>query len=189
MNAILEKVKNLFTNYEDEDYVSDLIIEDDEFEDMNYAEDLDSQYEMKTFTEEVSGLENINDVKERKLVPRKVNVADMEPRLVNFDEMNTQKIVLVRPDSLEDGQVVANQIKAGKICVVNCEETDSRLAQRILDFLTGSTYSLGGAVSAISDLIFVVSPFNVMVTEETDDSRLMRDYHDARDVKSVLSSL
>lgn len=190
MTNVFGKIKDLFTNYDDEDYVSNLIVEDDEYEEYlneknNDDEDLDEAvYSMRTFTENIS---TRNTAKRDKQEVKSMRNAE-EPRLVNFKDVNTNKVVIIKPRSLEDGQTVANQLKAGRITVVNFEETDGRLAQRVIDFLTGSAFSLGGTVSPISDLIFMVSPLNITVSDNLDTNVYDedRDYSNLRNLVSGL---
>lgn len=215
----IESIKDLFSNYEDEDYVSNLIVEDDEYydyddEDDDYVVNNQFQYEessrsnnaygdelnmntssndmysMKIFTEPAS--EFINSKKNDLYKDNRKEASTMnnqEPRLVNFKDVNSQKMLVIRPNSLEEGQEVAAQIRAGKICVVNFEDTDSRLAQRIIDFLTGAAYSLGGTVSPISSLIFVVAPLNVAVSEGSGDSSRYEENRDYSDLRRVVNGL
>lgn len=215
----IESIKDLFSNYEDEDYVSNLIVEDDEYydydeEDDDYVVNDQFQYEessrsnnayedelnmntssndmysMKIFTEPASDFINSrkNDLyKDNRKEASTMN--NQEPRLVNFKDVNSQKMLVIRPNSLEEGQEVAAQIRAGKICVVNFEDTDSRLAQRIIDFLTGAAYSLGGTVSPISSLIFVVAPLNVAVSEGSGDSSRYEENRDYSDLRRVVNGL
>ena len=215
----IESIKDLFSNYEDEDYVSNLIVEDDEYYDYDdedddyvvknqfqyeessrsnnaYEDELNmntssnDMYSMKIFTEPASDFINSrkNDLnKDNRKEASTMN--NQEPRLVNFKDVNSQKMLVIRPNSLEEGQEVAAQIRAGKICVVNFEDTDSRLAQRIIDFLTGAAYSLGGTVSPISSLIFVVAPLNVAVSEGSGDSSRYEENRDYSDLRRVVNGL
>ncbi len=217
----IESIKDLFSNYEDEDYVSNLIVEDDEYyeyddesddydyitnnqfeydepsrtknaymDELNINTSSNDMYSMKIFTEPASEIINSrkNDFnKENRKEASAMN--NQEPRLVNFKDVNSQKMLVIRPNSLEEGQEVAAQIRAGKICVVNFEDTDSRLAQRIIDFLTGAAYSLGGTVSPISSLIFVVAPLNVAVSEGSGDSSRYDENRDYSDLRRVVNGL
>lgn len=192
--GMLDTLKDLFTNYEDEDYVSDYIIDNDEDIDDNFA-DTDEKiqdYSMKTFTEPASRANMGNWSKANNKEVKMMENANT-PRLVNFNDVNSQRVVIIKPLSLEDGQAVAKEIRAGRICIVNFEDTDTRLAQRIIDFLTGSTYSLGGSVSPVSSLIFVVAPLNVTVSENTeeDDEKFNTNssFNDYSDLKKVVNGL
>lgn len=199
MGALLEKVKDLFTEYDDEDYQSDYIIDDDEYmdyldnyyneddnsyEEDNYEDNHDDEYQFKTFTESATDLSK-NYKKTNNKGANNMNYMDGEPRSINFNDMNAQKVVIVHPESLEAGQEIANNLKAGRICIVNFEQTDERLAQRIIDFLTGSAYSLGGKITAVSQLIFVVAPLNVSVSEASAQSK-KRDYSELKKIVNGL---
>lgn len=186
MPTIIERVKNLFTTYDDEDYVSDLILDDESallYENEEVQEDYQdmkkSNYEMQTFFEPVRN----EKITRNRVEDRNMSNYDNEPRLVNFKDMNTNRVVMFSPSSLEDGQAVANQLKAGRICIVNFENTDGRLAQRVIDFLTGAAHSLGGAVSPISNLIFMVTPLNISISDGFDEDRSV--YNEDRDYTSL----
>ncbi len=186
MPTIIERVKNLFTTYDDEDYVSDLILDDESallYENEEVQEDYQdmkkSNYEMQTFFEPVRN----EKITRNRVEDRNMSNYDNEPRLVNFKDMNTNRVVMFSPSSLEDGQAVANQLKAGRICIVNFENTDGRLAQRVIDFLTGAAHSLGGAVSPISNLIFMVTPLNISISDGFDEDRSV--YNEDKDYTSL----
>lgn len=186
MPTIIERVKNLFTTYDDEDYVSDLILDDESallYENEEVQEDYQdmkkSNYEMQTFFEPVRN----EKITRNRVEDRNMSNYDNEPRLVNFKDMNTNRVVMFSPSSLEDGQAVANQLKAGRICIVNFENTDGRLAQRVIDFLTGAAHSLGGTVSPISNLIFMVTPLNISISDGFDEDRSV--YNEDRDYTSL----
>lgn len=186
MPTIIERVKNLFTTYDDEDYVSDLILDDESallYENEEVQEDYQdmkkSNYEMQTFFEPVRN----EKITRNRVEDRNMSNYDNEPRLVNFKDMNTNRVVMFSPSSLEDGQAVANQLKAGRICIVNFENTDGRLAQRVIDFLTGAAHSLGGTVSPISNLIFMVTPLNISISDGFDEDRSV--YNEDKDYTSL----
>ncbi len=161
MAGLADKFRNFFSNYEDEDYESSYF--DEEMEEEPVPEK-----SRKTFTDN-----NFVSPTIRKTEPS-------EPRVVDFKSFGSQQLVVVKPQSMEDGQQIAKEITAGRIIVCNFEEADHRLAQRIIDFLTGSCFALGGRVMSVSSLIFVLTPRHVAlsdglgVTEERDQMAFVR---------------
>ena len=72
------------------------------------------------------------------------------------------ELTLVSPTEMSDAQKISNHLLEGKAVVLNMEgimQTD--LAQRILDFTSGSTYTLNGKLQKVSNAIFVVTPSSV----------------------------
>jgi cell division inhibitor SepF len=59
-----------------------------------------------------------------------------------------------------------DHLKKGVICVVNLETVDKENAQRIADFLGGSSYTLGGTIERLSNSIFLIVPSGFHVSSE-----------------------
>ena len=74
----------------------------------------------------------------------------------------SMELALVRPGEMSDAQQISDYLLEGKAVVLNMEsiiQTD--LAQRILDFTSGATYTLDGKLQKVSNAIFVVTPSSV----------------------------
>jgi cell division inhibitor SepF len=52
---------------------------------------------------------------------------------------------------------------------MNLDEMDVELGQRILDFVGGAIYSLGGDIKKVARSIFVVAPSNVDIAQNVDE--------------------
>jgi len=74
------------------------------------------------------------------------------------------KMIIFRPTSYDETQVVIDSLKSRKPIVVNLDEIDVAVAQRILDFISGAVYALGGDIKKAARNIFVVAPSNVEIT-------------------------
>jgi len=61
-------------------------------------------------------------------------------------------------------QEIARHIKEKKIAVVNFEEMDKEVAQRMVDFLSGATFALDGVPRKVSGGTFIFSSANVDVS-------------------------
>ena len=71
---------------------------------------------------------------------------------------------MIRPKSMEDALQIAQMLIAHCTVILNLEGLDVELAQRIIDFTSGSCYSLGGTLQKVSSYIFVLGPSNVDIT-------------------------
>jgi cell division inhibitor SepF len=73
---------------------------------------------------------------------------------------------VVRPRTFNDAQQIADQFKRGNPVIVDLQNTDSELSKRIIDFGSGLTYGLDGAMSRIADKVFLLTPPDVDVSAE-----------------------
>lgn len=68
------------------------------------------------------------------------------------------KLLLVRPDRFEVAADIADRIAERNAIVLNLEETQKDIARRMLDFLSGVTYALGGKIKKVSGNTYVITP-------------------------------
>lgn len=71
------------------------------------------------------------------------------------------QVVVLKLESFEDSKDVADYLKAKKPVVVNFEDVEKDVARRVIDFLSGTVYALGGNIQKVSNGIFLVAPYNV----------------------------
>jgi len=75
-------------------------------------------------------------------------------------------IVIMQPACYEDAQKICDYIKEEKPVVINLERVEYTVAQRIMDFLSGTCYSLEGSIQKVANNIFVIAPENVEISSE-----------------------
>ncbi len=90
---------------------------------------------------------------------RVVEFSNPRPKSPSMNEV----YVMIPHDSSES-QTVTDFLKAGKTIVLNMSGLDTVTAQRIIDFVAGSTYALDGSLQAISDNIFIAAPSSIEVS-------------------------
>lgn len=78
---------------------------------------------------------------------------------------NTE-IKVVRPVRYEEVQQIADHLLANRTVVLNLEGTNKENARRMIDFLSGIAYSIGGNLRKVSNNTFVITPNNVNVTND-----------------------
>ena len=47
--------------------------------------------------------------------------------------------------------------------LLNLDDTSKEIARRILDFMAGATYALGGKITRISSSTYIITPYSVDV--------------------------
>jgi len=83
----------------------------------------------------------------------------------NIVNLHPQKqpyvLVSAKPESVDEAQLVCDHLKERHVVIVNVEDLDARVAQRVVDFILGSVYALDGEFFDITNRIFAVAPMHV----------------------------
>lgn len=73
------------------------------------------------------------------------------------------KMILLEPRAYSESQQIADHLKKKNTVVVNMKRVTPDQAKRIVDFLSGTVYALGGDLQKIGAGIFLCTPKNVNV--------------------------
>ncbi len=112
---------------------------------------------------------------------RRSKVISMPENRASASGDTQMKMIIFRPTSYDETQSVIDSLKARKPIIVNLDEIDVAVAQRILDFISGAVYALGGDIKKAARNIFVVAPSNVEVTSNVAAERATNDF----DIKNL----
>ena len=81
----------------------------------------------------------------------------------------SMEVSLVKPTSMDDAKEICDYLLAGKAVVLNMEGIHTEVAQRIIDFTSGATYSMNGNLQKISNYIFIATPQTVELSGDFQD--------------------
>lgn len=73
------------------------------------------------------------------------------------------KVVLYEPRSYDEAQEIADHLRSHRTVVINLQRVRNDQAMRIIDFLSGTVYALGGGISKIGGNIFMCTPDTVEI--------------------------
>lgn len=73
----------------------------------------------------------------------------------------------MRPTIFDDSREISDVLLSGKAAVLNLEGVDMNLAQRIIDFVSGSCYAMNGHIEKISNYIFIITPESIEISGNT----------------------
>ncbi|MED3646145.1 cell division protein SepF [Halalkalibacterium halodurans] len=76
----------------------------------------------------------------------------------------TAKVVLLEPRTYDEAQEIADQLKNRKAVIINLQRISHEQAKRVVDFLSGTVYAIGGDIQKLGMNIFLCTPDNVDVT-------------------------
>lgn len=110
-------------------------------------------------------------------------VEDTEEEYYNEEKNNLTeaggKMILLEPRAYSESQQIADHLKKRNTVVVNMKRVTADQAKRIVDFLSGTVYAIGGDLQKIGAGIFLCTPKNVNVegsiTDEDDKNKKKND--------------
>ncbi len=101
---------------------------------------------------------------------------DGQGRVIQFHGREEgESVKVIRAQTFNEAQIVAEFLKEGKTIVVNLEGIEIGKAQRIIDFIGGASFAVDGSLKAISNNIFIVAPGNIEVTGDLRDELVNED--------------
>ncbi len=76
-------------------------------------------------------------------------------------EKQKMKLKFVHPEQFDEAAEIADSLRARQAVLMNLEMTETDTARRLLDFLSGAAYALGGRVMRVSAQAYIIAPTNV----------------------------
>ncbi len=74
------------------------------------------------------------------------------------------EVCVIKPTSIEEEVEIVDTLLNGRTVVINMEGLNIEIAQRIIDFTSGATYSMHGNLQKISNYIFLATPNGVDIS-------------------------
>ena len=85
------------------------------------------------------------------------------------------KMILVEPRAYSESVQISDYLKMRNSVVVNLQRVTADQGKRIVDFLSGTIYAIGGDMQKIGNGIFLCTPRNMnvegKVTEDKDENK------------------
>ncbi len=101
----------------------------------------------------------------RQMPPVQQTHAKIVP-MINKPQHTKMEILNFTMNSYEMTGEICNYIKSHKPVIVNMQYLEPAQVQRAVDYLTGASYALNGAVERIADNIFLFAPEDVHITPD-----------------------
>jgi cell division inhibitor SepF len=88
-----------------------------------------------------------------------------QQNIVSLQSVQQQvKVMLFEPRIYDEAQDIADQLKNRRAVVMNLQRIPLDQAKRIVDFLSGTVYAIGGDIQKLGPNTFLCTPDNVDVT-------------------------
>lgn len=119
-----------------------------------FLEDEDEDYEEEVQEEAAEPVKN-----QRSHQPAKSqNVVSLQ------SVQKSAKVVLIEPRVYSEAQEISDHLKSRRAVVVNLQRIEHDQAKRIVDFLSGTVYAIGGDIQKVGSSIFLCTPDNVEIS-------------------------
>ena len=125
--------------------------DDDFYDDDYYDEEEEEKPKKKLFHEPV--------VKEKPKAVSKIT-----PMRSSRKQNGNMAVCVIKPTSFEDAREITETLLMNRTVVLNVEGLDVEIAQRIIDFTSGSCYAINGNLQKISNYIFIITPESVDIS-------------------------
>ncbi|MCL2170116.1 MAG: cell division protein SepF [Defluviitaleaceae bacterium] len=95
--------------------------------------------------------------------------------IFDFDTESTassaqiNELVTSEPKNIDQSYEICDLLQQGKIVAVQMEGVATTECQRIMDFLAGVVYSMGGGIEQLSNRIFIVAPRGVVFSKHHEE--------------------
>ena len=135
--------------------------DDDEYEFANEEYYDDDEYEepKKKTTRREQRVEEKEEP--RKPVSKITPIGKSQKKQVTASNM---EVCVIKPNKIEDEIEIVDTLLSGRTVLINMEGLNLELAQRIIDFTSGSTYAMHGSLQKVSNYIFLATPNGVDIS-------------------------
>lgn len=152
--GLLDKMLGAMKYDDDDDFYDE---EYDEYEDTSRRSTSNRSIKAQTINDDYDEVDTSSKVR-----PMRAAAAPKNGRSRMMP--NGMEVVVIKPTSVEDAREITDTLLAGHTVLLNMEGLDVDMAQRIIDFTSGSTYAISGNLQKISNYIFILTPKNVDVS-------------------------
>lgn len=177
--SVLDKFLNAMKlndddDFDDNDYLDDEL--DEEFEEtrprrrfIKNRDDDDDLFDEASEQRTAASAESKTGVSSRSKqssapAPRQKAVSKISPMRPRKASAPGMEVCVIKPHSMEDAREITETLLANCTVVLNMEGLDLDIAQRIIDFSSGSCYAIDGNLQKISNYIFIITPASVDIS-------------------------
>lgn len=123
--------------------------------------DDDEYYDDEDIVEEKAVTNNKVEMNE----PKKQQISRLSPVRQQKKVIGSgMEVCVIKPNTVEDAREITETLLANRTVVLNMEGLDVDVAQRIIDFTSGSCYAISGNLQKISHYIFIITPASVDIS-------------------------
>ncbi|MBO5402017.1 MAG: cell division protein SepF [Clostridia bacterium] len=77
---------------------------------------------------------------------------------------------IIKPEKFDDVTSIAQHLLQRRTVVLNLESTSKETIRRIIDFLSGVAFAIGGNLNRVANSTYVITPKNVELSDDQKDA-------------------
>ena len=146
--------------------------DDDEYFDEDYLDDdeeIEAPSSRKSQIQKMKENDEADDRAVRRTAPTNKITPIKQPAARRASGGAGMEVCVIKPTSVEDAREITETLLANRTVVLNLEGLDVDVAQRIIDFTSGSCYAISGNLQKISHYIFIITPASVDISGDFQD--------------------
>lgn len=139
--------------------------DDDDFYNEDYYDDDEYEEEAPKKKGFLKEKEPEDDFEYEEKKPKAVKTTPkITPMRSSKRQGTNMEVCVIKPTSVEDAREITETLLLNRTVVLNVEGLDVEIAQRIIDFTSGSCFAISGNLQKISNYIFIITPPNVDIS-------------------------
>ena len=135
--------------------------EDDDFYDDDFYDDEPPVTRKSSRKDKNDDYDESHSIKE-KPAKQAQKITPMRP--AKRQSAGGMEVCVIKPTSVEDAREIAETLLSNCAVVLNVEGLDVEIAQRIIDFTSGSCFAISGNLQKVSNYIFIITPASVDIS-------------------------
>lgn len=76
-------------------------------------------------------------------------------------ESGKMKLIISNPETFEEAAEIADNLRERRAILMNIENAPREVQRRLIDFLSGVAYALGGKIKRVSAQAYIITPTNI----------------------------
>ena len=166
--GVLDKFLDIMKLSDDDEYDEDDFFDDDEYDD-EYEEKPKKSIFRREKTHDESDEDDYELPAKSQQRPARSNNKVTPMRQPARRTGVSMEVCVIKPASVDDSREICETLLSGRTVILNLEGLDLEIAQRIIDFISGSAFAISGNLQKISNYIFLVTPTNVDISGDLQD--------------------
>lgn len=136
---------------------------------MKLNDEEDEYYDDDFYDDEPEPLKKTSSMREDSAMDDDRPVKKSTPKVTPMRQMKKMpgtgmEVCVIKPTTVEDAREITETLLANRTVVLNLEGLDVDIAQRIIDFTSGSCFAISGNLQKISHYIFIITPASVDIS-------------------------
>ena len=161
--GVLDKFLDIMKLSDDDEYDEDDFFDDDEYDD-EYEEKPKKSIFRREKTHDESDEDDYELPAKSQQRPVRSNNKVTPMRQPARRTGVSMEVCVIKPTSVEDAREITETLLNNRTVVLNVEGLDVEIAQRIIDFTSGSCFAISGNLQKISNYIFIITPASVDIS-------------------------